>query len=345
MNKPDAKTYVIALDAMGGDRGLPVNIEGAVNSVNKFDIKVILVGNEYQIQSELKKYKIKKPENISVQNATEIITMEDTPAVAIRQKKDSSIVVGTKLVANKKADAFVSAGNSGAIMASVLMSMHRLPNILRPAITTVLPTQKGFCVVLDVGANVDCKPKNLLQFAVMGNEYVKEIYGIPNPRVGLLSIGKEKTKGNDLTSQAYELIEKSGLNFIGNIEGNDIPQGNVDVVVCDGFIGNIILKFGEGVAEMLFNLIKLELKKHPLAFASIPFLWGALKDLIKRVDYSEYGGAPLLGIDGVCIICHGMSNSKAICNAIKIAIESVKKNINEKISVKMKKYIENEKNG
>ncbi|MFN3966226.1 MAG: phosphate acyltransferase PlsX [Endomicrobiia bacterium] len=338
----NSKIPVIALDSMGGDRGLSVNVEGAVESVNKFNVKVILVGNIQQIQDELKKYKIKNSENISIHNASEIITMDDVPTSAVRQKRDSSIVVGIKLVAEKKADAFVSAGNSGAIMTAALMCMRRLPDIIRPAITTVLPTLKGWCVILDVGANVDCKPKNLLQFAVMGSEYVKEIYGISNPRIGLLSIGKEKTKGNELTLQTYELLEKSGLNFIGNIEGNDIPKGNVDVVVCDGFIGNIILKFGEGVAEMLFNLIKLELKKHPLAFAAIPFLWGALKDLIKRVDYSEYGGAPLLGIDGTCIICHGISNSKAICNAIRVAADFVKKNINEKISKEIKKYTESE---
>jgi len=338
----DFNIPIIALDAMGGDRGIPPNIEGAVNSVNETDVKIILVGDEKLINTELKKYKIKKPENLTIYHTSEIITMEDTPATAIRQKKDSSIVVGAKLVAEKKADAFVSAGNSGAVMASALMNIKRLPNILRPAIATILPTLKNFCVVLDAGANVDCKPKNLLQFAIMGNEYVKEIYGISTPRIGLLSIGKEKIKGNELTLQAYELIEKSGLNFIGNIEGNDIPQGNVDVVVCDGFVGNIILKFGEGVAEMLFNLIKLELKKHPLAFAAIPFLWGALKDLLKRVDYAEYGGAPLLGIDGTCIICHGISNSKAIFNAIKVAVDSIRKNINEKISEEMKKYTETE---
>jgi len=329
---------IIALDAMGGDRGIFPNIEAAVNSINETNVKIILVGDEKLINTELKKYKIKKPENLTIYHTTETISMEDAPATSIRQKKDSSIVVGTKLVAEKKANAFVSAGNSGAVMASALMNIKRLPNILRPAIATILPTLKNFCVVLDVGANVDCKPKYLLQFAIMGNEYVKEIYGISKPRIGLLSIGKEKSKGNELTLQAYELIEKSGLNFIGNIEGNDIPQGNVDVVVCDGFVGNIILKFGEGVAEMLFNLIKLQLKKHPLAFASIPFLWGALKDLLKRVDYSEYGGAPLLGIDGTCIICHGISNSKAIFNAIKVAVDSVRKNINEKISEEMKKY-------
>ncbi|MBU2567965.1 MAG: phosphate acyltransferase, partial [Elusimicrobia bacterium] len=196
----------------------------------------------------------------------------------------------------------------------------------------------GACIILDVGANVDSKPKNLLQFALMGSTYVKDIFGIRSPRVGLLSIGEERNKGNELTLEAYDLISGTDLNFIGNIEGKDIPHGKADVVVCDGFTGNIVLKFGEGVAEMLFKLIKLELKKHPLAFLSIPFLWGALKDLRKRIDYSEYGGAPLLGIDGVCIICHGISNSKAIKNALRAANEFVKKGINKKISGEMEKY-------
>jgi glycerol-3-phosphate acyltransferase PlsX len=264
--------------------------------------------------------------------------MEDLPAAAVRQKKDSSLVVATRLVAEKKADALVSAGNSGAIIASSLMLMGRLPHTLRPAITSVLPTLTGKCIVIDVGANVDCKPKHLLQFAIMGNIYAEEIFGIKKPRVGLISIGEEKTKGNELTAQTYKLLEKTDLNFVGNIEGRDIPKGKVDVAVCDGFVGNVLLKLAEGIAEMLFKLIKENLKKHPLAFASLPFLWGALKDIRKQVDYTEYGGAPLLGINGVSIICHGVSNSKAIKNAIKVAHDFSQKNINEKISETMKKF-------
>ncbi|MEW6041318.1 MAG: phosphate acyltransferase PlsX, partial [Elusimicrobiota bacterium] len=319
---PDSNTAIsntiISLDAMGGDSGVSTTVEGAVKAANEFNIKVNLVGDQNLIKKELSGYKFANG-NIDVTHASEIITMDDSPAQAVRQKKDSSIVVATRLVAEKKAAAIVSAGNSGAIMASTLMLLGRLPHTLRPAISTVLPTLKGTCIVIDVGANVDCKPKHLLQFAVMGNVYVKEFWSIEKPRVGLLSIGEEKSKGNELTTETYKLLEETDLNFIGNIEGRDIPNGKVDVVVCDGFVGNILLKFGEGIAEMLFKLIKQDLKKHPVAFASIPFLWGALKDLRKQVDYSEYGGAPLLGINGVSIICHGGSNSKAIKNAIKVA--------------------------
>ncbi|MDI6641446.1 MAG: phosphate acyltransferase PlsX [Elusimicrobiota bacterium] len=332
----------IALDVMGGDFAPSVNIAGAVEAVNKFNLNVVLVGDEEQIKKELKKFRkvgIKYTENLTVQHAKETITMEDTPSVAIRQKKDSSIVLATKLVAEGNAGAVVSAGNSGAIMAVCMMYLRTIENVLRPAIVTVLPTLKGKCVLLDVGANIDSKPKNLLQFAIMGNVFATEMLGIERPRVGLVSIGQERTKGNELTLETYRLIEKTHLNFVGNIEGGDIPQGNVDVAVTDGLVGNIILKFGEGVAEMLFDLIKSELRKHPFAFLSVPFLWNALKDLRKRVDYTEYGGALLLGTNGICVICHGRSNSKAIANALKTAAEYIDKNINAKISVEMKKYL------
>lgn len=333
----DNNNLPVALDAMGGDGGIGVNVEGAVRASDDLGIRVILVGDEKKLRDELSKYKY-DPEKITVHHAKENIGMDESPAAAVRAKRDSSIAVATQLVAQRKAGAVVSAGNSGAVMACSLMLMRRLPGITRPAITTLMPTLTGACIILDVGANVDSKPKNLLQFALMGSTYVKDIFGIRSPRVGLLSIGKERNKGNELTLGAYNLISGTDLNFIGNIEGKDIPHGKADVVVCDGFTGNIVLKFGEGVAEMLFKLIKLELKKHPLAFLSIPFLWGAMKDLRKRVDYSEYGGAPLLGIDGVCIICHGVSNSKAIKNALRAANEFVKKGINKKISGEMEKY-------
>ncbi|OGS21858.1 MAG: phosphate acyltransferase [Elusimicrobia bacterium RIFOXYA2_FULL_39_19] len=330
-------TAVIALDAMGGDNGIISNIEGAVNATKKFGITVILVGDETQIKSELAKYKYDSSK-ISVHQAKEIITMDDAPSSVFRQKKESSLAVAVGLVANGKAGAIVSAGNSGAIMAASLLNLKTLPQITRPAIATILPTITGKCVVLDVGANVSCKPKNLFEFAIMGNIYMKEIFGIESPKVGILSIGEEKSKGNELTLSAYDLIEKTNLNFIGNVEGRDIPQGKADVVVCDGFVGNVVLKLSEGIAEMLFKLIKSEVKKHPIAWASLPFLWGALRDLRKRVDYTEYGGAPLLGINGSCIICHGGSNAKAIMNAIYKASEAVEKNVNQKISIEMEKY-------
>ena len=331
----------IALDVMGGDYGPAVNVEGAIQAVKKYnDIRVVLVGRENIIKEELEKHKFNHP-NLEICNADEVVGMDELPASAVRRKKNSSIVVAAQIVMQNKAQAIVSAGNSGAAMTSAMMLWRRLPGVSRPAITTVMPTLKGVCVLLDVGANVDCKPNNLLEFAIMGNIYIKEIFGLEKPRVGLLSIGEEQIKGNELTIETHKLLKNTSLNFIGNIEGGDIPAGNVDVAVCDGFIGNIILKFGEGIAGMLFSLIKSELKKHPLVFASIPFIWGALKDLRKRLDYTEYGGAPLLGVEGVCIICHGGSNSKAISNALRTANEFVDKNINNKISIEMQKYIKN----
>jgi glycerol-3-phosphate acyltransferase PlsX len=330
----------IVLDALGGDIGLEINIEGTIDAIKRYkDINVILVGPEEKITELFNKYKFSNT-RVKIENATEVIGMEESPTNAVRHKKDSSIIKGMNLIAENKADAFVSAGNSGAIIASAMISLHNLPNILRPAIVTFLPTLTGYCVMLDVGGNVDCKPKNLLQFAIMGSIYVKEIFGIEQPKVGLLSIGKEETKGNELVLETHKLLRKSKLNFIGNIEGGDITLGIADVVICDGFIGNIILKFAEGVGEMLFKLIKQELKQHPIMFMSIPFLWSALKDLRKRIDYTEYGGAPLLGVNGVCLVCHGKSNSKAISKAIYTANEFVNKNINKKISEEMEKIIE-----
>jgi len=326
----------IALDAMGGDHAPQVTVEGAVLAARASKDEIILVGRESELKTELQKYETKKL-SISVYNTQDVIGMDETPAQAVRQKKDSSMFVAARLAAEGKADAFVSAGNSGAAMASALINMKRLPGVARPPILTVFPTVRGVCAMLDVGANVDCKPKHLLQFAIMGTIYMKNVFGIENPRVGLLSIGEEETKGNELTLSAFGLLKESGLNFIGNCEGRDIPRGNADIVVCDGFVGNIILKFGEGVAEMMLKLVKDEFKAHPLAWASLPFLWAALKDLRKKVDYSEQGGAPLLGVDGVCMIGHGRSDSKAIKNAIFSASKFAQKNINKEITLEIAK--------
>jgi len=327
----------IALDAMGGDHAPEVVINGAIIAARKSDINILLVGQEDKIKAQLSRH-INIPKNIEVVPAAEVATMDDSPSSALRNKKNSSIAVATQLVVDKKADAIVSAGNSGVIMASAIMSMRTLQGVLRPAIATLFPTLTGFCGLLDVGATVECKPKHLQQFGIMGSIYVKEVFGISNPRVGLLTIGTEETKGNELTLEAFKLLSKSNLNFIGNVEGKDIPAGKVDVAICDGFVGNIVLKFGEGVAEMLFKLMKSEAKKYPLAYISLPFIWPALKDLRKRTDYTEYGGAPLLGVDGVCIICHGGSNEKAIANAIFFAKESVNKNINKIISQELTNF-------
>lgn len=327
----------LALDAMGGDHAPAVTVAGAVEYAKEKKHEVILVGNQEILARELSQYNIKNLP-ITVHHARETIGMEEPPAQAVRQKKDSSLVVATQLVAEKKADAFVSAGNSGAAMAASLLHLGRIPGVLRPAIATIFPTLKGGCSLLDVGANVDCKPKHLFQFAIMGKIYTENIFSIKNPRIGLLSIGEEETKGNELTLSTFDLLKNSNLNFIGNVEGRDIPKGKADVVVCDGFVGNIVLKFGEGVAEMMLKLVREEFKAHPIAWASLPFLWTALRDLRKKVDYTEYGGAPLLGVDGACIISHGGSNAKAIKNALKAAEKYAEKNVNLAIKSELGKY-------
>ncbi|MCX7956994.1 MAG: phosphate acyltransferase PlsX [Endomicrobia bacterium] len=331
----------IVVDTMGGDKDVvKINVEGSVLALKENpNIEVILVGPKEQIEKELSKYKklyIKEVNRISIVNTKEHISMEDQPSKILRTKINSSIGVGIRLLKDNKADAFVSAGNSGAIMAFAVTQLGRIKYVSRPAIAAVLPTIRTPCVVLDVGANVDCKPQQLLEFAYMGHVYCKNILSIKDPKVSILSIGTEETKGNSQVLETYSLLKNSGLNFIGNIEGKDIPFGVADVVVTDGFIGNIVLKLAEGVAEMLLTLIKYSLKKYPLAWFSIPFVWNAIKDIRKNIDFAEYGGAPLVGLEKVCIICHGRSTSKAIKNAIRVAKEMVEKEINSEIS----KYME-----
>ncbi|MBI4395657.1 MAG: phosphate acyltransferase PlsX [Elusimicrobia bacterium] len=327
-------TCRIAVDAMGGDRGIAVNVEGALLAQKETGHTIILVGDQLLIERELERAGAKNA--FSIQHASTVVGMHEKPAEACRSKKDSSIMVCAKLVSDGQADAFISAGNSGATMAASLWHLRRLPGVSRPAIATVMPTLDGFCVVLDVGANVDCKPRHLLQFAVMGSVYAQSVFNLPNPRVGLITIGEEEGKGNELTQGTHLLLKQSWLNYIGHVEGRDIPKGNADVYVCDGFVGNVILKFAEGLAEALLNLIKGEIRKHPLAIFGKYLLKGAFKAIRKKTDPSEYGGAPLLGVNGVSIISHGGSDAKAIKNAIRTAGEFVEKSINRQISDKLK---------
>jgi glycerol-3-phosphate acyltransferase PlsX len=330
---------IIALDAMGGDNAPSINIEGTILAFKaKPDskTKVLLIGQEKLLKEELAKYEKKhklklSADNVEIVNADEVIDMHDHPAQSVRNKKNSSIVIGAKLVGSGKADAFVSMGNSGAVMTAALLYMKRIDGVLRPAISTEFPTVKGRCLILDVGANVDCKPIHLLQFGIMGSVYAQKVMGIENPRVGLVSIGEEETKGNELTLAAHNILKKSVLNFIGNIEGRDIPKNGADVAVCDGFVGNVILKFGEGIASMLFKLIKRTLKKHIMVWAALPFVWIALKGLYKKLDPDEAGGAPLLGVDGVCIIGHGSSSAKAVKNALFASERAASKNVIKEI--------------
>jgi glycerol-3-phosphate acyltransferase PlsX len=320
----------IAVDAMGGDFAPGPIVEGAVHAARKFGHEIILVGDPDAVRAQLKRLKADDA-NIRIEASEGVVGMDDSPAQGCRQKPKSSIMVATKLVGLGQADAVVSAGNSGATMAAALWHLHRLPGVSRPAITAVLPTLNGVCVLTDAGANVDCKPKHLLQFAVMGSEYAKNIFNRPSPRVGLLSIGEEPSKGNELTLATSELMTQHIPNFIGNVEGRDIPKGMADVVVCDGFVGNVILKFAEGMASSVITLIKDGIQGRPLAMLGGLLLRGALRGVGRKLDYAEYGGAPLLGVNGICIVCHGKSTPRAIFNAVRVAAELVEKKTNEHI--------------
>lgn len=313
----------IVVDAMGGDYAPVEIVSGAVEAVKELGIEVILVGDEVLVTSELAKYEAEKLA-ISVVHAPETIGMCESPGVALRKKRNSSIVIATKLVKDGVGDAVVSAGSTGAAMGAALLGLGRIKGIHRPAIASVIPTIKGFTLLLDVGANSESVPQNLQQFAVMGNIYSSKILGAKNPKVGLLNIGEEETKGNPLYLEAYKLIrETKAINFTGNVEGRDITSGVADVIVCDGFVGNVVLKFGEGLARDLMSMIKEELTKNIFVKLGAALVFSQAKGLKKRIDYAEYGGAPLLGVNGVCIICHGSSHSRAIKNAIRVAKECV----------------------
>jgi len=322
----------VVLDAMGGDHAPTVNIDGAVETVHESeDIHVTLVGDEATIRKELKGRKYNAG-RISIVHASQVVEMHESPSSAIRKKRDSSIRVGLGLVKTGKADAFVSAGNSGAVMGASLLLLGRSKGVDRPAIATLMPNLKDKFLLLDVGASVDCTPENLHQFALMGNIYCQLILGRDKPKVGLLGIGEEDIKGNELTKEAFKLIEQSSLNFIGNIEGREIFSGKADVVVCDGFTGNIALKISEGLAETIIKMLKREISGITAGRLGYLMLRPAFRNFKKKTDYDEFGGAPLLGINGTSIISHGRSSSKAIKNALKVADEFSRKRVYEAIS-------------
>ncbi|MBI5644235.1 MAG: phosphate acyltransferase PlsX [Deltaproteobacteria bacterium] len=316
----------IAVDAMGGDFAPAAVVEGAVQAANDLNIPIVLVGDRGKVEAELKKHKPNA--NISVKHASEVVEMDESPAQAIRKKKDSSLKVCFDLVRNGEASAVVSAGNSGAAMAAGIFLFRKIKGVDRPAIAVSVPTMKGSAVLLDVGGNVDCKPNHLLQFAIMGEVYAKYVGGKERPRIGLLSNGEEEGKGNELTRETHTLIKKTSINYIGYVEGRDIYKGDVDVVVTDGFVGNVVLKLSEGLVEAVTSMLKQEIMASVPSKIGYLLAKGAFQKLKKKVDYSEYGGAPLLGIEGVCIISHGRSNPKAIKNAILRAHEYVKGNVN-----------------
>ncbi len=313
----------ITLDAMGGDRGPEVNVEGAVMAAREYGDPIFLVGEEQALRQEMARHDVRGLP-LTVLHAPEAVEMGENPTVALRRKRRSSIRIGLDLLKRGEADAFVSAGNTGAVMATALLVLGPLPGVERPAIAVVVPTLTGKAVLLDAGANVDCKPRHLVQFAIMGNVYARDILGLPRPRVGLLSIGEEESKGNDLTREAFkELEEEASLNFIGNVEGRDVFNGSSDVIVCDGFIGNVALKISEGLVETMFHLLREECRRDLRGRAGSLLLRPGFRRFKRRIDSSETGGAPLLGVSGVCIISHGGSTAKAIKNAIRVAGECV----------------------
>ncbi len=324
----------LALDAMGGDHAPVEIINGALFAVENYDLEIILVGDETIIHQHFQSHP-----KISIVHASDIIEMEESPLQAYKKKKDSSIHVGLKLVKDGKAQAFLSAGNTGAVMSCSLFILGRIPGVDRPALASVIPTKKGHALMLDMGSNVDSKPIHLEQYALMGHFFSSQVLHVDNPKVGLINIGEEEEKGNQLTQEAYEhLKENNTLNFIGNLEGKDILFHKADVIVCDGFVGNTLLKFGEGLVDFILSEIKQGIQNASV-FSKIGglLLKPVFKKIKKRIDYEEYGGAPLLGINGVSLVAHGKSKEKAIASAIRTAIESVETGMIDKISSAIQK--------
>ncbi len=330
----------IAVDAMGGDNAPHAVVAGAVQAARDCGIKIILVGIEQTIRAELQKHPHAASLPIEIRNATEVVDMLDSPSTVFRRKKDSSIRVANELVKSGEAVAVISAGHTGAAMATSLFVLGTVEGVERPAIATFMPTLKGTSIVLDVGANVDCKPTHLLQFAVMGEVYAKYLLKNPNPCVGLLSIGEEATKGNELTKEAFKLLTETSLNFIGNVEGRDVRSGKADVVVCDGFIGNVVLKVSEAVAESVGFWLRENIGGSPVRKLGYLLMRPAFQALKRRLDYAEYGGAPLIGIDGISIISHGRSSDRAIKNAIRVAAELAKSEVNKHLHEDIEKNME-----
>jgi len=323
---------VIAVDALGSDKAPKPEIEGAILAAKHHRVHVLLVGREEVLRAELREHPAAANLPIEIVHASEHISMKDKVAQAVRSKRDSSMRVGLRLVKEGRAAGFITAGNTGAAMATAKMVLGTLPKVDRPALAAVFPTSQGTAtIVVDVGANVDCKPTNLEQFAVMGEIYSRCIFDIPRPRVGLLSVGEEESKGNELTHETFGRLKNSPMNFIGNVEGRDLYNGHVDVIVCDGFVGNVALKTSEGLVEAVRFLLKEALESTITSQVGALLSRQAFTAFKKKLDYSEYGGAPLLGLKGVCIVGHGSSNANAIKNAIRVAAQFAETKINAKI--------------
>ncbi len=327
-----AKLIDIALDAFGSDKAPEPEIRGAILACKSLPVRVHLVGPESELRDLLDEYLEDEDLPITIVHASERIGMDEKAAHAVRTKRDSSMRVGLKLVREKKVAGFVTAGNTGAAMATAKMVLGAIPGVDRPALTARMPTVTGSpCVLLDVGANVDCKAHNLEQFAIMGEMFARSVLKVAQPRVGLLSIGEEESKGNELTREAFPLLRALPIHFTGNVEGRDIFNGSADVIVCDGFVGNVALKTGEGIGRLFRDLLRESLTQTVTAQVGAMLSRKAFNNFKRRLDYNEYGGAPLLGVRGICIITHGSSNEIAILNSIRVAIEFARAEINSKI--------------
>jgi glycerol-3-phosphate acyltransferase PlsX len=326
--------FTIALDAMGGDHAPLAEIEGGVAAARDYAARVLLVGQPGVVALELARHDTAGLP-LEIVPAADVIAMDDSPVKALRRKPNASIAVAVGLLRDARTQAVVSAGNTGATLAAAKMELGVLPGVDRPALATVFPTRKAGvpAVLLDVGANVDCTPEQLQQFAVMGEVYYRVVFGVARPRVGLLSIGEEAHKGNEVVRETHRRLKETPLNFefVGNVEGPDVYSGDVHVVVCDGFIGNIALKIGEGTAEAILTMLKESLSSNLAAQIGYVLAREAFEELRQRIDYSEYGGAPLLGVKGVCVVCHGRSNANAIKNAIRVAVNFLDRGLNDKL--------------
>jgi len=326
----------IALDAVGSDKAPEPEVRGAILACRALPVRVHLVGPEAELRDLLDELLENEDLPIVIDHASERIGMDEKAVAAVRSKRDSSLRVGLKLVHDGKAAGFVTAGNTGAAMATAKMVLGAMPGVDRPALATPMPTSKGNpCVLLDVGANVDCKAHNLEQFAVMGEMYARSVLKIDKPRVGLLSIGEEETKGNELTREAFPLLKALPINFIGNVEGRDIFNGHADVIVCDGFVGNVALKTSEGIGRFVRDVLRESLNQTVTAQVGALLSRRAFNDFRRRLDYTEYGGAPLMGVRGICIIGHGSSNDNAIFNGIRVAYEFAKAGTNQRIEAEL----------
>ena len=325
----------IAVDAMGGDFAPQNVVEGAFLVAKKYGVKVVLVGDEDQVSKELSKYPTSKLP-IYIHHAPHVVAMHDSPSTVIRRMKDTSIKIAIDLEKEGQVSGVVSAGNSGAAMALAMVILRKLEGVERPAIATIHPTTKGSTVLIDSGGNVDCKPIHLVQFAMMGDAYAKYILGKETPRIGVLSNGEEEGKGNELTREVHDILSETDLNYIGYAEGRDLNNGEVDVIVCDGFVGNVALKVSEGLWETIHAILKQEAEDNIRAKVAYFLMGRAIRRLEKRLDYAEVGGAPLLGINGNCVICHGSSNGKAMMNAILLASNLAKNRLNEHLIQELK---------